>query len=79
MPLDTPVSPVDVNGKTAYAVGDFLLLVCLAGGITAEDIEAIADYAPGKIVMADSCFADSVVMSNAYYILRDRGIELKLV
>ena len=79
VPLDTPVSPVDVNGKTAYAVGDFLLLVCLAGGITAEDIEVTADYAPGKIVMADSCFADSVVMSNAYYILRDRGIELKLV
>lgn len=77
--LDTSVSPVDVNGKTAYAVGDFLLLVCLAGGVTAEDIESIADYAPGKIVMADSCFADSVVMSNAYYILRDRGIELKLV
>lgn len=79
VPLDTPVSPVDVNGKTAYAVGDFLLLVCLAGGVTAEDIESIADYAPGKIVMADSCFADSVVMSNAYYILRDRGVELKLV
>ena len=79
VPLDIPVTSVDVNGKAAYAVGDFLLLVCLAGSITAEDIEAIADYAPGKIVMADSCFADSVVMSNAYYILRDRGIELKLV
>lgn len=79
VPLDVPVAAVEVNGKRAYAVGDFLLLICLAEGITAEDIEVIADYAPGKIVMADSCFADSVVMSNAYYILRDRGIELKLV
>ena len=79
VPLDIPVTPVAVNDKTAYAVGDFLLLVCLDSGITAECMEALADYAPGKIVMADSCFADSIVMSNAYYILRDRGIELKLV
>jgi len=32
-----------------------------------------------KIVCAEEAFADSNVMSNAHYILRDRGIEMKLL
>ena len=65
--------------KVAYAVGDFLLLVCLAEKITAEDIEAMAQYAPAKIICAEAGFADDSALSNAHYILKDRAIELKLV
>lgn len=77
--LDTPVTYIEVNGKIVYIVGEFLLMVCLAKNITAEDIEGIADYSPAKIVCAEAGFADDSALSNAHYILKDRSIELKLV
>lgn len=79
IPLDVPVSYMDVNSKVVYVVGDLLLLICLADNITAEDIAAMADYAPAKIICAEQGFADDSALSNAHYILRDKGIELKLV
>ena len=78
--LTYSVTSVEISGKTAYAVGDeCLLLICLEEGVTSEMIEEMADYAPAKIILAESCLADDTEMSNAHYILRDRGIELKLV
>lgn len=68
------------NSKPAYAVGDdCLLLICLAENVQPEDVEAMAEYAPAKIIISRDSFADDTAMSNAYYILRDRSIELKLV
>ena len=65
--------------KVVYAVGDFLLLIALYNDITAEDIDAMAAYAPAKIVCAEQGFKDDTALSNAHYILRDKQIELKLV
>ena len=79
IPLDIPVQYIEVNGKVVYIVGDFLLMIALFDNITAEDIEAIAEYAPAKIICAEHGFADDSALSNAHYILRDRQIELKLV
>lgn len=79
VPLTYSVSPVDISGKTAWSVGDFLLLICLSDGLTVEMIEEMANYAPGQIVLAENSLADDTAMSNAFYILRDRNIELKLV
>ena len=74
------VEKKDVNGKTVYNVGnDSLLLICLAENIKPEDVEAMAEFAPGKIVISRDSFADDTAMANAHYILRDRKIELKLV
>lgn len=77
--LDVPVTYMEVNGKVAYVVGDLLLLICFAENLTAEDIEAMAEYAPAKMILAEQSFADDSALSNAHYILRDEGIELKLV
>lgn len=80
VPLTYPITQIELNGKTAYSVGDdALLLVCLAPNVTPEDVEAMAGYAPGRIVIARESFADDTTMANAYYILRDRKIDLKLV
>lgn len=74
------VKKKDVNGKTVYTVGnDSLLLICLAESVKPEDVEAMAEFAPGKIVVSRDSFADDTAMANAHYILRDKKIELKLV
>ena len=80
VPLTYSVNKVSVNAKTAYTVGDdCLLLVCLAADTTPEDVEAMAEYIPAKVIISRDSFANDTAMANAYYILRDRGIELKLV
>ena len=80
VPLTYSVTSFSVNNKTVYGVGDAcLLLVCLAEDVQPEDIEQMAEYAPAKIIISRDSFADDTAMANAYYILRDHGIELKLV
>ena len=80
VPLTYSVTPIDINGKIAYVVGDdCLLLVCLAEGITPEDIEKMCDYTPGKIIFSRRCMKDDTAMANAHYILQDRHIGMKLV
>lgn len=80
VPLTYSVNKVAVNSKVAYTVGDdCLLLVCLAADITPEDAEAMAEYVPAKVIISRDSFANDTAMANAYYILRDRGIELKLL
>ncbi len=80
VPLTYSVNQIEVNGKAAYTVGDdCLLLICLAEDVRPEDVEAMAEYAPAKLIIARDSFKDDTAMANAHYILRDRGIELKLV
>ena len=80
VPLTYPVTPFSINQKTVYSVGDdCLLLVCLAETVQPEDVEQMTEYAPAKVIISRDSFADDTAMANAYYILRDHGIELKLV
>lgn len=80
VPLTSTVDKVSVNAKSAYVVkGDSLLLVCLAADITPDDVEAMAGYSPAKVIISRDSFTNDTAMANAHYILRDRGIELKLV
>lgn len=80
VPLTYSVKPFTVNSKTIYSVGDdCLLLVCLAENVQPEDVERMTEYAPAKIIISRDSFADDTAMANAYYILRDHQIELKLV
>ncbi|MFR1480176.1 MAG: site-specific DNA-methyltransferase [Hydrogeniiclostridium mannosilyticum] len=81
IPLTYPVTTLEIGDhKTAYSVGEeCLLLVCLAPQITPEDVEEMAEFLPLKIVLSKNSFADDTAMSNAFYILRDRDIKLKLV
>ena len=65
---------------TCYSVGDdCLLLICLADDVKPDDVEKMAEYAPAKLIISRDSFKDDTAMANAYYILRDKGIELKLV
>ena len=80
VPLTYSVTPFSINNKSVYGVGDdCLLLVCLAEDVQPEDVEQMTEYAPAKIIISRDSFADDTAMANAYYILRDHGIELKLV
>ena len=47
--------------------------------VVPEDVEQMTEYAPAKIIISRDSFRDDTAMANAHYILRDHGIELKLV
>ena len=80
VPLTYSITQVKINGKATYSVGDdCILLICLAENVLPEDVEQMTEYAPAKVIIARDSFANDTAMANAYYILRDKGIELKLV
>ena len=83
IPLTYKVFENEVNGRKVYSIGeDGLVLVCLDGsngGITPEDISAMCDLTPAKIVAAEEAFKDDVALSNAYYISKDKGVEIELL
>jgi adenine-specific DNA-methyltransferase len=55
------------------------MLICLQPGIAAEHIEQMAALIPQKIVIAENALADNSAMSNAFYLLENKNIELKTV
>ena len=83
IPVTYKIFETQVNGRKVYSIGeDGLVLVCLDksnGGITPEDITAMCDLAPAKIVAAENAFKDDVALSNAYYISKDKGVEIELL
>lgn len=83
VPFTEKVFEKQINGRKVYSIGDdSLILLCLEksnGGITLEDITAMCELAPAKIVAAEEAFKDDVALSNAFYISKDSGVEIMLL
>jgi len=80
--LTKPVIPLDINGKTVYGVGtgngnEVKFIICFAPGITPEDAESMAEYAPGRIIFANACFSNTEEKTNVKLTLKDKGIAMK--
>lgn len=83
IPATYKVTENNLNGRKVYSIGeDGLILVCLDGsngGITPEDVTAMCELSPAKIVAAEEAFKDDVALSNAFYISKDSGVEIMLL
>ncbi len=83
IPLTYSVNEITVGSRKVYSIGeDGLVLVCLDssnGGITPEDIEAMCELAPAKIIASKEAFVDEMSMPNAHYISKDYGVEIELL
>lgn len=78
-PLSADLAAIDVGGLTVYKVDNGEMLICLQPGITAGHIEQMAALSPQKVVLAGRGLADSSTKANAFYLLENKGIELKTV
>lgn len=78
-PLTADVAALELDGLTVYTVEQNSMLICLQPGVTAETVEKLAALKPQKIVLTENALADNSAMSNAHYLLENRGIELKIV
>ncbi len=83
IPLTYPVTEERINGRLVHIIGeDCLVAVCLDGtnnGIQPEDIEALCEKCPAKIVASEDAFVDNVALANAHYIVEDKHVELMLI
>ena len=81
--LDSSVTEIQINDKKVYSIGnDSQVFVCVdygKDGIKPEDVEEMCKSSPTKIVLAQQAFKDDVDLSNAYYLLKNRNIEVKLL
>lgn len=78
--MNTPIFQVEINNKKFYSIGkDYEILAYFENKIIPEDIEAIKQYSPTCLIMSEAGFLDDSVLANAYFILKNTGIELKLI
>ncbi|MFI3174678.1 MAG: site-specific DNA-methyltransferase [Bacillota bacterium] len=78
--LDVPVTHMEINGKLVYVVGDLLLMICLAENLSLEDVQEMIEYPMGKFVVAEASFGnDDSLMSNLYYIFKNKGVQYHLI
>ncbi|MGF1451686.1 MAG: site-specific DNA-methyltransferase [Opitutales bacterium] len=84
--LCVPMAQRQIAGKTVYAIGGGVLMVCLAEEITKADTEALGhgiltwheELAPAsevQCVFRESAFADNVAKSNLVAILEQNGLK----
>lgn len=84
--LCVPIQQQMIASKSVHAVGAGVLLACLAEGITAAEVETLAEgivqwhqqLAPvgdTTCVFRDSAFADDVAKTNMAAILQQHGIQ----
>jgi len=52
-------------------------IICFAPGVTPEDAESMAEYAPGRIIFANACFSNTEEKTNVKLTLKDKGIAMK--
>ena len=78
-PLTAAVAAVPIDGLTVYKIDNGEMLVCLQEGVTADHIERMVALSPQKIVLAGRSLVDSSAKANAFYLLENRGIELKVI
>lgn len=84
--LCVPIEQRTIAGKTVHAIGGGVLLTCLAGQITRDEVEPLAlglvawrkELAPAgdsTCVFRDSAFADDVAKTNLDAILNQHGLS----
>lgn len=78
-PLTANVASMELDELIVYTVERGGMLICLQPGVTAEIVEKLAALEPQKIILAENALVDNSAMSNAHYLLENRGIELKIV
>lgn len=78
-PLTASVVSFTIGGITVYSVNDNDMLICLQSNVTVECIEAMETYSPQRIVLTERSFTDNSTLSNAHYLLENRGIKLEVI
>jgi len=81
LPLSSQVSEKEIEGKTAYLVGNGVMVASFAKELTYGQINKILDLKPNfvqagefKVVFADESFASDNDKTNAIQLFKQRGI-----
>jgi len=79
--LCEPVSYFGLGtGKNVYLVGEEnKIIICLDLGITPEDADVMAQYAPECVIFAEHCFSGCEAKSNVKLTLRDKGVAMRVL
>lgn len=84
--LCVPIEAKTIAGKVVHSIGGGALIVCLAGGVTKDVVESLANgivawreaMAPAvdtRVVFKDSGFDDDIAKTNMAAILNQNGIS----
>lgn len=79
-PLDAPTKKLVLAGAEAWSVHDGALMVCLQREVTLDQVRAVAEAGPERVVMLDAAFAgNDQLKANAAQIFKNKNIVFKTV
>ena len=73
------VEQVQIDGKKLYVVAEGKLIISLETGLTLPIVRAIAERKPVRFVARERGFASDDVLANTAQILKDKGIDFRVL
>jgi len=74
--LTTKIEKIKLAGKTVYSIEGGAMLICLEKELTKEDIKAMAEKHPSRVICLDRGFANNdQLKTNAVQIMKSKGVD----
>ncbi len=77
--LTERVEELILSGKKFYSVADGQLMISLESGLTLDHVREIAERKPAQFVAREHGFATDDVLTNTAQIMKDRGIDFRVL
>lgn len=77
--LSSPVTAVEIKGVTTHSVADGELLIVLSGSVSQDTVRAIAESNPKRFIARESAFGNDADLTNAAQIMKDKGIDFRVL
>jgi len=77
--LSLPVEQREIGGIVAHSIADGELLMVLSGSISPEAARAIAESSPKRFIARESAFGSDADLTNTAQIMKDKGIDFRVL
>lgn len=77
--LSLPVERREIGGINAHSIADGELLIVLSGSVSPEVARAIAESSPKRFIARESAFGSDADLTNTAQIMKDKGIDFRVL
>lgn len=77
--LSGVITATEVHGVKVYSVAGGELVIALEGAVSETAVRAIADMAPKRFIAREDAFPDDASLTNAAQIMKDKGIDFRVL
>lgn len=73
------VQEIEIGGKKFYSIANGELLISLGAGLDESVVRLVSDKAPKRFVARETGFASDSVLTNTAQIMKDKGVDFRVL